>query len=99
MRGHSEVRRCFAWGQYLLDSRERKADCVIHAGAYASDDDYTAPPLFTMVHTIYEAAPWPLPRPLFENLQAIIDTINASARPAQKETDNRTSPTLHHSTH
>lgn len=82
LRGHSQVHHCFAWGQYFLDIRERVADCVIRAEAYASED-YTAAPLFTMVHTIYEAAPWPLPKPLKDKLENLVESINAT-RPVQK---------------
>ena len=74
LRGHSEVKRCFAWGQHILE--KGRTDCVVYAEAYDTAEYCDRPALFTMVCTVYEAAEWPLSQPLEENLKRIIDSIN-----------------------
>lgn len=73
LRGHSEVKRCFAWGQHIIE--KGRADCIVRAEAYGSLDDYTAPPLFSLVCTVYEGAEWPLPKPMHNHLESIINNI------------------------
>jgi hypothetical protein len=52
-----------------------RVDCIIRAEAYDTLE-YSDKPLFTMVCTVYEAAPWPLPKPLTDQLECMINSIN-----------------------
>lgn len=75
LRGHSQVRSCFAWGQYFPYHRTGLVDCVIRAEAYASED-CTGSALFTLVQPIYEGVGWPLRKDLSNNLETIVNQLN-----------------------
>lgn len=75
MRGHSQVRRCFAWTQCLPAIGKHTVDCIIHAAAYDTVE-FSDQPLFTLQHLLYEQAPWPLPPLLKKRMDIILDELN-----------------------
>lgn len=77
LRGHSQVRSCFAWGQYFPYVGKHIVDCVLQAEAYASED-CTGSALFTLVQPIYEGVAWPLRKDLSNNLETIVNELNTT---------------------